>query len=41
LQPDTAETRLLHFLVEERRPTVDERTRESLRLTDCLKWYFP
>jgi len=41
LQPDTAETRLLHFLVEERRQTVDERTRESLRLTDCLKLYFP
>ena len=41
LQPDTAETRLLHFLVEERRQTVDERTRESLRLTDVLKLYFP
>jgi len=41
LQPDTAETRLLHFLVEERRQTVDERTRESHRLTDCLKLYFP
>src|SRR6516165_10646906 len=36
LRPDTAETRLLHFLVEERRQTVDERTRESHRLTDCL-----
>ena len=41
LQPDTVETRLLHFLVEERRQTVDERTRESHRLTDCLKLYFP
>ena len=41
LQPDTVETRLLHFLVEERRQTVDERTRESNRLTDCLKLYFP
>jgi transposase len=41
LQPDTVETRLLHFLVEERRQTVDERTRQSHRLTDCLKLYFP
>jgi len=41
LQPDTAETRLLHFLVEERRRMVDEKTRESNRLTDCLKMYFP
>lgn len=41
LQPDTAETRLLHFLVEERRQTVDEKTREGNRLTDCLKLYFP
>jgi len=41
LQPDTVETRLLHFLVEERRRTVDERTRQSNRLTDCLKMYFP
>ncbi len=41
LQPDTVETRLLHFLVEERRQTVDERTRESHRLTACLKLYFP
>ena len=37
LQPDTVETRLLHFLVEERRQTVDEKTRQSNRLTDCLK----
>lgn len=41
LQPDTAETRLLHFLVEERRQTVDDKTRLSNRLTDCLKLYFP
>jgi transposase len=41
LQPDTLETRLLHFLVEERRQTVDEKTRQSNRLTDCLKLYFP
>jgi transposase len=41
LQPDTVETRLLHFLVEERRQMVDERTRQSHRLTACLKLYFP
>lgn len=41
LQPDTVETRLLQFLVEERRRTVDEKTRQSNRLTDCLKLYFP
>ena len=41
LQPDTPETRLLHFLVEGRRRTVDEKTRESNRLTECLKLYFP
>jgi transposase len=41
LQPDTVETRLLHFLVEERRQAVDEKTRQSNRLTDCLKLYFP
>jgi len=41
LQPDTVETRLLHFLVEERRRTVDEKTRQSNRLTDCLKLYYP
>ena len=40
LEPDTPETRLLHFLVEERRQTVDEKTRESNRLTACLKhWH--
>ena len=41
LQPDTVETRLVQFLVEERRRTVDEKTRQSNRLTDCLKLYFP
>ena len=41
LQPDTMETRLLQFLVGERRRTVNERTRQSNRLTDCLKQYFP
>ena len=41
LRPDTVETRLLHFLVEERRQMVDEKTRANLRLTDCLKLYFP
>jgi hypothetical protein len=30
-----------NFLVEERRQTVDEKTRANLRLTDCLKLYFP
>src|ERR1043165_1648580 len=32
LQPDTVETRLLHFLVEERRQMVDEKTRQGHRL---------
>jgi transposase len=41
LRPDTTETRLLQFLVEARRRTVDEATRQSNRLTDCLKLYFP
>jgi hypothetical protein len=41
LQPDTAETRLLYFLVEQRRRTVDDRTRASNRLNACLKLYFP
>jgi transposase len=39
--PDTTETRLLQFLVEERRTMVDEKTRQGNRLTDCLKLYFP
>jgi transposase len=41
LQPDTVETRLLQLLVEERRRTVDEKTRQGNRLKDCLKLYFP
>jgi transposase len=41
LRPDTDETRLLQFLVEERRKLVDEKTRQHNRLTDCLKLYFP
>jgi transposase len=40
-QPDTQETRLLQFLVEDRRQMVNEKTRQVLRLTDCLKQYFP
>ena len=35
------ETRLLHFLVEDAQATVDEKTRQNNRLTDCLKLYFP
>ena len=41
LQPDTEATRLLQFLVEGRRHAVDEKTRQSNRLGDCLKRYFP
>jgi transposase len=41
LEPDNADTRLLQFLVEDRRQTVDEKTRQVLRLQDCLKQYFP
>ena len=41
LDPDTPETRLLQMLVEQRRAWVDEKTRQSNRLTDCLKLYFP
>jgi transposase len=41
LEPDTVETRLLQFLVEERRRAVDEKTRQSNRLKECLKRYFP
>lgn len=40
-QPDTVETRTLQFLVEHRRRMVDEKTRQSNRLTDQLKLYFP
>ena len=41
LKPDTAETRLLQGLVEKRRLMVNEKTRQSNRLTACLKMYFP
>jgi transposase len=41
LEPDTAQTRLLQMLIEQRRRLVDERTRESNRLTAELKMYFP
>jgi transposase len=41
LEPDTVETRTLQLLVEKRRKLVDERTRQSNRLTDELKMYFP
>jgi len=41
LEVDTVETRTLQFLVEERRRLVNERTRQSNRLTAKLKLYFP
>ena len=41
LDPDTTETRLLLMLIELRRRLVDERTRQSNRLTAWLKMYFP
>src|ERR1700736_4040482 len=41
LDPDTEDTRKLQLLVEKRRKLVDERTRQSNRLTDELKTYFP
>ena len=41
LEPDTTETCLLQLLVEDRRRLVDEKTRQVLRLQDCLKQYFP
>ena len=41
LLPDTVETRLLQSLVETRRRLVNESTRQSNRLTACLKIYFP
>jgi Transposase len=41
LDPDTAETRLLQLLVEQRRRWVDEKTACSNRLTAWLKLYFP
>lgn len=39
LDPDTAETRTLQFMVEERRKLVHEKTRYSNRLTAHLKLY--
>lgn len=41
LQPDTEQTRLVQHLVEGRRKLVNERTRQSNRLTAQLKLYFP
>jgi transposase len=41
LKPDTVQTRLLQFLVEERRRLVDDRTRYSNRLTAWRKQVFP
>jgi transposase len=41
LQPDTAVTRTLQFLVEERRKLVDQRTSEVQILTNWLKQVFP
>src|SRR5258708_46719 len=41
LKPDTAETRLLQRLAEQRRLMVNEKTRQNNRLTACLKLYFP
>ena len=41
LQPDTVETRLLHFLVEERRQTVDEKTRAEPSSDRLFETVFP
>ena len=41
INPDTVETRKLQLLVEKRRRLVDDRTRQSNRLTDELKMYYP
>lgn len=41
LNPDTAETRALQLLTEDRRDLVDERTRYSNRLRADLKSYYP
>lgn len=40
-RPDTAETRELQFLVEDRRKLVDDKTRCLNQLTQRLKQYFP
>lgn len=41
LQLDTAPTRLLQLLTQQRRQLVDEKTRQKLRLIAGLKQYFP
>ena len=41
LDPDTEETRLVQNLVEARRKLVNEKTRQTNRLTEKLKLYFP
>lgn len=41
LDPDTAQTRCLQILVQQRRRLVDDRTRQSNRLTAWLKCSFP
>jgi transposase len=41
LNPDTEQTRLVQHLVEGRRKLVNEKTRQSNRLTARLKLYFP
>src|SRR6202049_176352 len=41
LEPDTVETRMLQFLVEQRRQLVNEKTRQTNRLTAKLKMYYP
>jgi transposase len=41
LNPDTAQTRLVQHLVEGRRKLVNEKTRQSNRLTAQLKLHFP
>jgi len=41
LNPDTVETRMLQFLVEDRRQLVDQRTQISNRLVADLKSYYP
>ena len=41
LKPDTEQTRLVQHLVEGRRKLVNERTRQTNRLTAQLKLYFP
>jgi transposase len=41
LQPETEQTRLIQHLVEGRRKLVNEKTRQSNRLTARLKLYFP